>query len=49
MRPLGVVVVGPLRKDQAGFVDREERRLFEQLVAHAAVKVVHEPILRRLT
>ena len=48
MRPLGIVVVSPAGEDRAGLTDRKEQRLVEQLVAHATIKTLDEPVLRRL-
>jgi len=48
VRPLGIVIVDPGGEDRASLADREEQCLVEQLVAHAAIEALDEPVLRRL-
>ncbi len=45
-RPFCAIIVNPSGADRSGLPDREEQRVIEQLVAHAIIKGLDEPVLR---
>ena len=48
VRTLGILVMDPAGKVRASMADCKEQRLVEQFVAHAIIRVLDEPVLRRV-